>query len=169
MATPELLANAPNEVKKAWEDATKKLQQYAREQKDAIANILNEYQSLQDKLTKIDADREHKIKTVNESDMSAPDKAKYIQRINVEADYQKFTQSADYLKFFSGIYSLTMEKAQEIGDKIRLHLDQRLQAGKISAEDYYKEIERINQQLSKLRNVKSDALTFLTGLSLIHI
>lgn len=162
-ATPELLANAPDEVKKAWEDATKKLQQYAHEQKDAIADILNEYQSLQDKLTKIDADRERKIKTVNESDMSAPDKAKYIQRINVEADYQKFTQSADYLKFFSGIYSLTMEKAQEIGDKIRLHLDQRLQAGKISAEDYYKEIERINQQLSKLRNVKSDALTFLTG------
>ncbi len=162
-ATPELLANAPDEVKKAWEDATKKLQQYTREQKDAIADILNEYQSLQDKLTKIDADRERKIKTVNESDMSAPDKAKYIQRINVEADYQKFTQSADYLKFFSGIYSLTMEKAQEIGDKIRLHLDQRLQAGKISAEDYYKEIERINQQLSKLRNVKSDALTFLTG------
>ncbi|MDE6454208.1 MAG: hypothetical protein K2L27_08410 [Muribaculaceae bacterium] len=160
--TPEALAAAPTEVQKAWEDATKKLQQYAREQKDSIADILNEYQSLQDKLAKIDADRDRKIKTVNESDMSAPDKAKYIQRINVEADYQKFTQSADYLKFFSGIYSLTMEKAQEIGDKIRLHLDQRLQAGKISAEDYYKEIERINQQLSKLRNVKSDALTFLS-------
>lgn len=157
------LTDAPGEVKKAWEDATKKLQQYAREQKESIADILSEYQSLQDKLTKIDADRDRKIKTVQKSDMSAPDKAKYIQRINVEADYQKFTQSADYLKFFSGIYSLTMQQAQEIGDKIRLHLDQRLQAGKISAEDYYKEIERINQQLSKLRNVKSDALTFLTG------
>lgn len=161
--TPEALAAAPTEVQKAWEDATKKLQQYAREQKEAIADILSKYQSLQDKLTKIDADRGRKIKTVQESDMSAPDKAKYIQRINVEADYQKFTQSADYLKFFSGIYSLTMDKAQEIGDKIRLNLDQRLQAGAISAEDYYKEIERINQQLTKLRNVKSDALTFLTG------
>lgn len=161
--TPEALAAAPTEVQKEWEDATKKLQQYAREQKDAIADILNEYQSLQDKLTKIDADRGRKIKTVQESGMSAPDKAKYIQRINVEADYQKFTQSADYLKFFSGIYSLTMQQAQEIGDKIRLNLDQRLQSGAISAEDYYKEIERINQQLTKLRNVKSDAMTFLTG------
>lgn len=161
--TPEALAAAPTEVQNAWEDATKKLQQYAREQKDAVADILNEYQSLQDKLTKIDADRDRKIKTVRESDMSAPDKAKYIQRINVEADYQKFTQSADYLKFFSGIYSLTMQQAQEIGDKIRLNLDQRLQAGAISAEDYYKEIERINQQLTKLRNVKSDAMTFATS------
>lgn len=161
--TPEALAAAPTEVQKAWEDAIKKLQEYANEQKDAVADILSEYQSLQDKLIKIDADRDRKIKAIGESDMSAPDKAKYIQRINVEADYQKFTQSADYLKFFSGIYSLTMDKAQEIGDKIRLNLDQRLQAGTISAEDYYKEIERINQQLTKLRNVKSDALTFLTG------
>ena len=56
-----------------------------------------------------------------------------------------------------------MEKAQQIGDKIRQHLDQRLQAGKLSAEEYYKEIERINQQLTKLRNVKSDAMTFMTS------
>lgn len=162
-ATPETLADAPTEVQKAWEDATKKLQQYAQQQKDSIADIVSEYQSLQDKLAKIDYDRDEKIRKVNESDMSAPEKAQYIQRIKVEADYQKFTQSADYLKFFSGIYSLTMDQAQQIGDKIRLHLDQRLQAGKISAEDYYKEIERINQQLNKLRNVKSDAMTFLTG------
>lgn len=153
----------PEDIRKAWEKANGDILKYFDQQRDSVANILNEYQSLQDKLTKIDADRDRKIKTVNESDMSAPDKAKYIQRINVEADYQKFTQSADYLKFFSGIYALTMEKAQEIGDKIRLYLDQRLQAEKISAEDYCKEIERINQQLSKLRNVKSDAMTFLTG------
>lgn len=150
-------------VQKIYEDTASKLGKYAREQKDSIESIISEYQSLQDKLAKIDADRAEKIDTVNKSTLSAPDKAKYIQRINVEADYQKFTQSADYLKFFSGIYSLTMDKAQEIGDKIRMYLDQRLQAGKISAEDYYKEIERINQQISKLRNVKSDALTFMTG------
>ena len=162
--TPEVLTKAPDEVQKAWEDATKKLQQYAKEQKDAVADILNEYQSLQDKIVKIDYDRNEEIHRINESKGLTPEqKAQTIQRINVEADYQKFTQSADYLKFFSGIYSLTMQQAQEIGDKIRLNLDQRLQAGAISAEDYYKEIERINQQLSKLRNVKSDALTFLTG------
>lgn len=153
----------PEEIRKAWEKANGDILKYFDQQRDAVADILSEYQSLQDKLTKIDADRDRKIKTVQESDMSAPDKAKYIQRIKVEADYQKFTQSADYLKFFSGIYSLTMDKAQEIGDKIRMYLDQRLQAGKISAEDYYKEIDRINQQISKLRNVKSDALTFMTG------
>lgn len=159
----EAWTKVPEEIRNTWEKANGDILKYFDQQRDAVADILNEYQSLQDKLAKIDSDRDRKIQTVQKSDMSAPDKAKYTQRINVEADYQKFTQSADYLKFFSGIYSLTMQQAQEIGDKIRLNLDQRLQAGTISAEDYYKEIGRINQQLTKLRNVKSDALTFMTG------
>lgn len=152
-----------DDIAKAYQDTASKLEKYAREQKDAIADILSEYQSLQDKLVKIDAERDRKIETVNKSDMSAPEKAKYIQRINVEADYQKFTQSNEYLQFFAGIYALTQQEATRIGDLIEQNLNKRLQAGTISAEDYYKEIERVRQQLDKLRNVKSDAMTLLTG------
>lgn len=152
-----------DDIAKSYQDTASKLEKYAREQKDAIADILNEYQSLQDKLRKIDADRDRKIDTVNKSDMPDADKAKYIQRINVEADYQKFTQSNEYLQFFAGIYALTQQEATRIGDLIEQNLNRRLQAGTISAEDYYKEIERVRQQLSKLRNVKSDAMTFMTG------
>lgn len=152
-----------DEIAKSYQDTASKLEKYAREQKDATADILSEYQSLQDKLTKIDADRDRKIKTVRESDMSDADKQSYIQRINVEADYQKFTQSNEYLQFFAGIYALTEQEATRIGDLIEQHRNRQLQLGRISAEDYYKEIERIKQQLDKLRNVKSDAMTFLTG------
>lgn len=162
-ATPELLAKAPDEVKKAWEDTTKKLQQYAREQKDAIADILNEYQSLQDKLTKIDSDRDRKIKTVQESDMSQEDKESYIRRINVEADYDIFTQSNEYLRFFNDIYGLTLDEANRIGDLIQLNLNQKLQAGLITIYDYEKEMEKVRKQLESIRNVKPDAMTFLTG------
>ena len=158
-----VLKDAPEEVRKAWEEATKKLTQYAREQKDAIADILNEYQSLSDKLAKIDADRERKIKTVKKSDMSDTDKAKYIQRINVEADYQKFTQSNEYLRFFNDIYGLAMSEANRIGDLIQLNLNQKLQAGLITIYDYEKEMEKVRKQLEALRNVKSNALTFMTG------
>lgn len=164
-ATPELLQKEGiQEVQKAYEQTYGDISKYHQKESEEVVDILAKYQSLQDKLVKIDYDRNEEIRKINESkDLTPEQKAQTIQRINVEADYQKFTQSADYLKFFSGIYSLTMDQAQQIGDKIRLHLDQRLQAGKISAEDYYKEIERINQQLNKLRNVKSDAMTFLTG------
>ena len=157
------LTDAPNEVKKAWEDTTKKLQQYAREQKDAIADILSEYQSLQDKLAKIDSERDRKKRIVDASTMSEPEKAAVKQRIDVEADYQKFTQSNEYLQFFAGVYALTEQEATRIGDLIEQNLNRRLQAGTISAEEYYKEIERVRKQLDKLRNVKSDAMTFMTG------
>lgn len=161
--TPESLAAAPVEVQKEWEDTTKKLQQYAREQKDAIADILSEYQSLQDKLAKIDSERDRKKRIVDASTMSEPEKAAVKQRIDVEADYQKFTQSNEYLQFFAGVYALTEQEATRIGDLIEQNLNRRLQAGTISAEEYYKEIERVRKQLDKLRNVKSDAMTFMTG------
>lgn len=161
--TLEQVKLLPDELQKAWEEATKKLSQYAREQKDAIADILNEYQSLQDKLTKIDGKRQQDLDIVNRSNLGEPEKAVLRQRINVEADYKKFTQSNEYLQFFAGIYALTEQEATRIGDLIEQHLNRQLQAGAISAEDYYKEIERIRQQLDKLRNVKSDALTFATS------
>ena len=153
----------PEGVKSAYEKATEALNKYTREQKEAIADILNEYQSLQDKLAVIDADRNRKLNTIARSDMSSADKATYSRRVNVEADYKRFTQSNEYLQFFSGIYALTEQEATKIGDLIRENLDKRLQAGTLSAEDYYKEIERINQQLDKIRNIKSDTMTYLTG------
>lgn len=152
-----------DDIAKAYQDTASKLEKYAREQKDAIADILSEYQSLQDKLSKIDSERDRKIETVNKSDMSAPEKAKYIQRINVEADYQKFTQSNEYLRFFNDIYGLTMDEANRIGDLIQLNLNQKLQAGLITIYDYEQQMEKVRKQLEALRNVKSDAMTFLTG------
>ncbi|MDE7440886.1 MAG: hypothetical protein K2M69_01810 [Muribaculaceae bacterium] len=152
-----------DEIEKSYKETADKLEKYAREQKDAIADILNEYQSLSDKLVKIDADRERKIKTVKKSDMSDADKAKYIQRINVEADYQKFTQSNEYLRFFNDIYGLTLSEANKIGDLIQLNLNQKLQAGLITIYDYEKEMEKVRKQLDAIRNVRSNTMTFLTG------
>lgn len=163
-ATPEKLANAPEEVRKAWEKANDEIQKYFNKQREEVADILGKYQSLQDKLAKIDYDRGEETRKVSESkELTDSEKAEAIQRINVEADYQKFTQSSEYLQFFAGIYALTEQEATRVGDLIEQNLNRRLQAGTISAEDYYKEIERVKQQLDKIRNVKSDAMTFMTG------
>ncbi len=163
-ATPEKLANAPEEVRKAWEKANDDIQKYFNKQREEVADILGKYQSLQDKLAKIDYDRGEETRKVSESkELTDSEKAEAIQRINVEADYQKFTQSSEYLQFFAGIYALTEQEATRVGDLIEQNLNKRLQAGTISAEDYYKEIERVKQQLDKIRNVKSDAMTFMTG------
>lgn len=156
--------DVPEEIRKAWEKANGDILKFFQQQRDSVADIIAKYQSLQDKLAKIDFDRDEEIRKVSESkDLTPQQKAQTIQRINVEADYKKFTQSNEYLQFFAGIYSLTEQEATRIGDLIEQNLNKRLQAGTISAEDYYKEIERVRQQLDKLRNVKSDAMTFLTG------
>lgn len=156
--------DVPEEIRKAWEKANSDILKYFDQQRDAVADIIGKYQSLQEKLAKTDFDRDEEIRKVSESkDLTPEQKAQTIQRINAEADYKKFTQSNEYLQFFAGIYSLTEQEATRIGDLIEQNLNKRLQAGTISAEDYYKEIERVRQQLDKLRNVKSDAMTFLTG------
>lgn len=164
-ATPELLQKEGiQEVQKAYEQTYGDISKYHQKESEEVADILAKYQSLQDKIAKIDYDRNEEIRKINESkDLTPEQKAQTIQRINVEADYQKFTQSNEYLQFFAGIYALTEQEATRIGDLIEQHLNRQLQLGRISAEDYYKEIERIKQQLDKLRNVKSDAMTFLTG------
>lgn len=161
--TQENLSLMPKELQKAYREARADLEKYAREQKDAIADILNEYQSLSDKLAKIDADRERKIEVAKNATMEEPERAALIQRINVEADYQKFTQSNEYLQFFNDIYGLTMSEANRIGDLIQLNLNQKLQAGLITIYDYEQQMEKVRQQLDALRNVKSNALTFMTG------
>lgn len=164
-ATPELLQKEGiEEVHKAYKQTYDDIDKYHQKEREDIADILAKYQSLQDKLNKIDYDRNEEIRKVNESkDLTPEQKAQAIQRINVEADYEKFTKSNDYLRFFNDIYGLTMTEANRIGDLIQLNLNQKLQAGLITIYDYEKEMEKVRKQLETLRNVKSDAMTFLTG------
>ncbi len=160
----ENVTDLPDELQKAWREAVKSISKYKEEQRDMVADILKNYQSTRDKITAIDGERNRKLKALTEDpNLSDVQKQKYSTRVNAEADYEIFRQSGEYLQFFSGIYDLTLSRAQQIGDAIRQHLDLQLQEGTISAKDYYDEIDRINQQLDKLRNVRSNAMTFLTS------
>lgn len=169
-ATPELLKNAPEEVQKAWEKANSDILKYFDQQRESITGILSEYQTLQDKIDAINAKRANDLDIVNAKDKDGnyniPDEAKrkkLEKQINTKADYDIFTQSNDYLRFFNDIYGLTMTEANRIGDLIQLNLNQKLQAGLISIYDYEQQMEKVRKQLEALRNVKSNALTFMTG------
>ena len=159
----------PEEIRKAWEKANGDILKYFDQQREAVANILNEYQTLQDKIAAINAKRNLALETINAKDeqgnyiLSDDERAKRSKTVNIKADYELFTQSNDYLRFFNNIYGLTMDEANRIGDLIQLNLNQRLQDAQISAYDYEKEMEKVRKQLEALRNVKSDAMTFLTG------
>lgn len=152
----------PEELQKAWRKAVEDIAKYRQQQREAVADLLSEYQSVQERLAKIEAEAQEKIAKVAKSGLPSDVAENITRRIRIKADYDKFTQSNEYLQFFGGIYALTQEQAESIGDKIRMHLNRELQAGTISAKEYYDEIEKIDSQLAKIRSVKSNVLTYLT-------
>ena len=159
----------PEEIRKAWEKANGDILKYFDQQRDAVANILTEYQTLQDKIDAINAKRKLALDTINAKD----EQGNYIlsdekvrkqktDNVNSKADWDIFRQSNDYLRFFSTIYSYTLAEAQNMGMLIEQYLDKQLQSAQISAEEYGKEMERVRQQIEKLRNVKSPFVSILT-------
>lgn len=158
------LADAPEDVRKAWEKANSEILKYFDSQRDAVADILAEYQTLQDQLAKIDFNRDEKKKKVQSAENLTPEqKERLTQRIDAAADYDKFTKSAEYLRFFSDIYALSLSEAGRIGDLIQQNLNRKLQSGLITLIDYEKEMSKVRKQLDAMRNVKSDSMAFLTG------
>lgn len=159
----------PEEIRKAWEKANGDILKYFDQQRESVANILNEYQTLQDKIDAINAKRNLALETINAKNeqgeyiLSDEERAKRSSVVNTQADYDIFTQSNDYLRFFNDIYGLTMDEANRIGDLIQLNLNRKLQDGLITIYDYEQQMEKVRKQLEALRNVKSDAMTFLTG------
>ena len=159
----------PEEIRKAWEKANGDIVKYFDQQREAAVNILTEYQDLQDKLDAIEAKRKSALEAINAKRedgsyvLSDEERERKTKLVNTQADYDKFTQSNEYLRFFNDIYGLTLSEANKIGDLIQLNLNQKLQAGLISIYEYEQQMEKVRQQLDALRNVKSDALTFMTG------
>lgn len=168
-ATPEILKDAPKEVQNSWEKANDNILKYFKQQREAVVDILNEYKTLNDYIDEINAKRNNALKIINAKDengnymLSEDERTKRSNVVNVQADYDIFTKSNDYLRFFNDIYGLTMDEANRIGDLIQYNLNTRLQAGLITIYDYEKEMEKVRTQLESMRNIKSNALTFLTG------
>ena len=165
----------PEEIRKAWEKANGDILKYFDQQREAVANILSEYQTLQDKINGINAKRDRDIAAVNQQhrdektgemvyNIPDGDERKRLEGlINAKADWEIFQKSSDYMSFFNDIYGLTLQKAQQIGDAIQMHLNDQLQRGLITIYEYEQQMEKVRKQLDAMRNIKSDAMTFLTG------
>lgn len=168
-ATAENMQSAPEALRKAWEKANSDILKYLDQQREAAVSMLTEYQSLEDQIDAVNAKRRLALENINARDasgkyiLSEAERAKRSSLANTQADYDIFTKSNDYLKFFNDIYGLTMSEANRIGDLIQLNLNTKLQAGLITIFEYEKEMEKVRKQLEAMRNIKSDALTFLTG------
>ncbi|MDE5644918.1 MAG: hypothetical protein K2I45_04675 [Muribaculaceae bacterium] len=151
-ATPELLADAPPEVRKAWEEAYKEIQKYRDNERKEVADMVEQYRSTQEEIIAITEEAEEKKRKIRESNtLDSVTKQQMSDKIDADLNYEVFRKSGEYLKFFNAILSMTGKEAEDVGRKIKEALDEELKAGQISAKDYCDEMEKIDAQLEKIR------------------
>lgn len=168
-AQQEAWMNIPESIRKAWEEASKGINDYYTTQKEEALSILKEYQSIKDQIDSIEAKRNAELGKLNAKDeygnfiFDEKTREAKSKLINTEADWEIFTKSSDYLRFFSDVYGIALSEIERIGDAIQINLNARLQAGLITIEQYGDEMAKVRKQIDTARGVKSNAMTFLTG------
>lgn len=151
-ATPELLAKAPEEVRKAWEQAYSEIRKYRDKEREEVADMVAQYRTTQEEIVALTAEAEEKKRKIRESkDLTPAEKEQITAKIDADLNYEVFRKSGEYLKFFNAILSMTDNEAEKVGQKIKEALDDKLKAGQISAKDYCDEMEKIDKQLEKIR------------------
>lgn len=160
--TPDLLAKAPEEVRKAWEKANEEIKKYLKDQRNEAISLVEQYQTLAQKIESIEGKRQEDLKKAEQ--ITDPERRQSVtDLINANADYEIFKQSDEYMAFFSALFSLTREEAENTGRAIEMHLAKLLQAGKLTIYEYSQEAKKVDEQLNKLRFRKSDFMTQVTG------
>ena len=173
-ATPELLAAAPEEVRKAWEKANDDILKYFDQQRVEAADLYNEYQTLADKITAINGKRQRALEVLNGKhddgngnmvyNVANPDERNRMAAlINSSADWEIYRQGEDYLRFFSSIYSLALNDVRRIGETIKLHLNEQFREGKLNIKEYADEIRKVNEQIRKAEHPRSNFLLGITS------
>ena len=162
--TPELLKDAPEEVRKAYEKAFSEIQKYHDKERNELADMVAQYKNTQEEIVALTAEAEEKKRKIRESkDLTDVQKQQLIDKIDSELNYETFRRSGEYLKFFNAILSFTGEEAENVGRKIKQALDDKLKAGSISAKEYCDEMDKIDKQLDKIRSKQGDFGNFMKG------
>lgn len=95
-----------------------------------------------------------------------------IAQVTLNANKEKgevmdemFTKRGDYSQLFNNIYSLAVDNANKIAEELIAILDQRLEEGTITADDYNKKRTEITEQAQKANENRKNNSVFLNGLS----
>lgn len=148
----------PKDVARLYENVKKEIDGYYEDEKNRLGEILGEYQSNREKIVKTEQEAADKIALIRKQMASGAiggaEGGAAINRIQGEADWEKFRMSSEYLHFYSSIYALTRREAENIGQAIRKNLDEQLRKGVLTAEEYCEEMENIDKQLEKIRGKK---------------
>lgn len=146
---------------KLWQDISKKIHDNWKKGLEDVASATEKLMTTEQKMMKIEQEMAY-LRTeegAGENDPRMLLKQQEMRKLSAEA----FENSEPYLKFYAGIFAMTIEEAEKMGMAIKDNLVRQLADGTINADKYLKSIKNVDQQLQKMRSQRSDAMTLLTG------
>ena len=140
------------------------INEHYKQQQEAFNQFLQEYGTYEQQAEAIIAEGEKRKQDIfAKFDMTDVQKKHVSEKIDADTNWKLFQKSGEYLKFFNSTLSLTKEEISKIGGLIKQKLDDNLKSGAMSAEDYYNELEKIDQILEKSENRLSNFESFMSG------
>lgn len=143
---------------KLWEEIVKSIRKNWTDGLNDIAEATSKLMTTEDKIVKAERELAELRGKYGKDDPRVIAKEREIKQLHVEA----FEQSEPYVRFYSSIFAMTADEAENMGAKIKANLVDQLAKGEINADKYLKSIKNVNQQLEKMREVRSDAMTLMT-------
>lgn len=67
-------------------------------------------------------------------------------------EWEEFQKGSDYMTFFQAVLSMSEQTMQSVYSTIRGYLDKAFQDGKMSAKDYYDNLQKLDEQKEKKEN-----------------
>lgn len=146
-----------NELKAQY-DETKTSLDYAKERLDFLKPETKEYKT-QEKLIKKLETRFAKLNEKMGEKLPPDVVARLVGERNKQAleelgklEWEEFQKGSDYMTFFQAVLSMSEQTMQSVYSTIRGYLDKAFQDGKMSAKDYYDNLQKLDEQKEKKEN-----------------
>lgn len=146
-----------NELKAQY-DETKTSLDFAKERLDFLKPETKEYKTQEKLIKKLEA----RFAKLNEKmgEKLPPDVvARLVGERNKQAleelgklEWEEFQKGSDYMTFFQAVLSMSEQTMQSVYSTIRGYLDKAFQDGKMSAKDYYDNLQKLDEQKEKKEN-----------------
>lgn len=146
-----------NELKAQY-DETKTSLDYAKGRLDFLKPETKEYKT-QEKLIKKLETRFAKLNEKMGEKLPPDVVARLVGERNKQAleelgklEWEEFQKGSDYMTFFQAVLSMSEQTMQSVYSTIRGYLDKAFQDGKMSAKDYYDNLQKLDEQKEKKEN-----------------
>lgn len=158
-----------NELKAQYED-TKESLDFAKDRLDYLKPETEEYKKQEELIKKLEA----RFAKLNEKmgEKLPPDVVeRLVGERNKQAleelgklEWEEFQKGSNYMMFFQAVLSMSEQTMQSVYSTIRDYLDKAFQDGKMSAKDYYDNLQKLDEQKEKKENdTTKGRKTFLEG------